>query len=435
MTVFVEPLGDIAGLADGREVVFEIGVVRENHAGTGMVTPRRVSVHPVGGVLTTPDLDPGPARVCIAFEWFDIVIPDESGSQRLWPLIEDAVPYEPPVVSLVKEYRDEVVSTKTAVEASLEHYGGVITSLTDRAEDAADRAESAADRAEAAEGGGGSGVPSGGWPLSSLAQEVLDEFGGGVSLPISLEGLSAGVKDSLAKADSAVQSDDPRLTNARTPTAHEHTIVDVEYLSDALDSKAPKSNPTFTGAITTPGLKVTAGAGAGKVLTSDSGGVATWETPASGGGSNPAVVLTGPTVGSPAGAASADSHSSVVIGNGAKATGFQSTVVGNAAGYNGTAERSTAFGHQARAAYYGTAIGPSSWAQHSESTALGTAATTTKANQLMLGKPTQVVTMPGKVEIGDGTTMVTLSTRLTGGKAELIAQFATGSPVVIATQP
>ncbi|MFI8660716.1 hypothetical protein ACIGKR_12060 [Rhodococcus qingshengii] len=387
-----------------------------------------MSVRPAGGVLTTPDLDPGPARVCIAFEWFDIVIPDASGSQRLWPLIKDSVPYEPPVVSLVKQYRDEMVSTKAAVETSLEHYGGVLTGL-------AERAEAAADRAEEAEGGGGSGVPSGGWPLSSLAQEVIDEFGGGVTLPIGLGDLSDGVKASLAKADSSVQGDDARLTNARTPTAHEHTIANVEYLSDALDSKAPKNNPTFTGTVTTPTVKVTTGAGTGKVLTSNADGVATWETPAAGGGSNPAIALTGPTVGSPAGAASADSHSSVVIGNGAKATGFQSTIVGNSAGYNGTAERSTAFGHQARAAYYGTSIGPNAWAQHSESTALGASSSTTKANQVMLGRATETVTMPGKAEIGTGTAMVTLSTRITGGKAELVAQFATGSPIVIATQP
>lgn len=43
-------------------------------------------------------------------------------------------------------------------------------------------------------------------------------------------------------------------------------------------------SPTFTGTITTPAIKITTGAGTGKVLTSDPDGDATWET-ASGGSS------------------------------------------------------------------------------------------------------------------------------------------------------
>lgn len=50
-----------------------------------------------------------------------------------------------------------------------------------------------------------------------------------------------------------------------------------------LSGLAPKDNPTFTTKITTPVIKVTTGAGAGKVLTSDVNGLASWATPAGGG--------------------------------------------------------------------------------------------------------------------------------------------------------
>ena len=43
---------------------------------------------------------------------------------------------------------------------------------------------------------------------------------------------------------------------------------------------APLANPTFTGLVTTPAIKITTGAGLSKVLTSDADGDATWEAPA-----------------------------------------------------------------------------------------------------------------------------------------------------------
>lgn len=50
---------------------------------------------------------------------------------------------------------------------------------------------------------------------------------------------------------------------------------------------------------------------------------------------------------------------------------------------------------------------------------------------------TGTMTAEDKVQIGpDSGPLVTLSARTNGsGKTELIAQFATGSPIVIATQP
>ena len=48
-----------------------------------------------------------------------------------------------------------------------------------------------------------------------------------------------------------------------------------------VELKAPLASPTFTGTVTTPAIKITTGAGSGKVLTSDADGDATWETPSS----------------------------------------------------------------------------------------------------------------------------------------------------------
>lgn len=53
----------------------------------------------------------------------------------------------------------------------------------------------------------------------------------------------------------------------------------VTNLTNDLAAKAPLASPTFTGTVTTPALKVAAGAGtAGQVLTSDASGNAAWQT-------------------------------------------------------------------------------------------------------------------------------------------------------------
>ncbi|MFM9261883.1 hypothetical protein ACKAMS_24920 [Rhodococcus sp. 5A-K4] len=57
-----------------------------------------------------------------------------------------------------------------------------------------------------------------------------------------------------------------------------------------LASKAPTASPTFTGTATFAVVKVTTGAAAGKVLTSDSSGVASWANPATATSSTPGTV-------------------------------------------------------------------------------------------------------------------------------------------------
>lgn len=73
------------------------------------------------------------------------------------------------------------------------------------------------------------------------------------------------------------------LATATYPSLTELSYVKgvTSAIQTQLGNKAPLASPTFTGTVTTPAIKITTGAGANKVLTSDADGDATWETPVS----------------------------------------------------------------------------------------------------------------------------------------------------------
>ncbi|KDQ02279.1 hypothetical protein EN35_14490 [Rhodococcus qingshengii] len=95
MTIISEPLQDPAGRPETEPLVFYIETVRQNVSGTGTVSVKRVDVTPVGGVLTTPNLDPGPAQVQWRGQRYPIVIPHSVSSVRLWPLLDAGMPHPP----------------------------------------------------------------------------------------------------------------------------------------------------------------------------------------------------------------------------------------------------------------------------------------------------------------------------------------------------
>lgn len=101
MTVITEPIADIAGLGERQKVTIWTGALRENDSGTGTVTTRKHEITPVNGVLTTPNLDPGPARVRLGgvMDPIDITIPDSASPIRLWPLIDAAIGAPPPAAT------------------------------------------------------------------------------------------------------------------------------------------------------------------------------------------------------------------------------------------------------------------------------------------------------------------------------------------------
>ena len=74
-------------------------------------------------------------------------------------------------------------------------------------------------------------------------------------------------------------------TNTHLVTTAEKTIIGNTSGTNSGDASghealAPIDNPTFTTGITTPAIKITTGASANKILTSDADGDATWEDPA-----------------------------------------------------------------------------------------------------------------------------------------------------------
>lgn len=257
---------------------------------------------------------------------------------------------------------------------------------------------------------GGSVKPADGWLVTDLVQSVRDSLAladmavqpddarlSDARPPTAhqhvLDDLAVPVQASLAKADSAVQGDDARLTDSRTPKAHKHPLADL----------------------------TTTGAAAGMVATVGAGGVAAWAA-AEGGGAT-GIAVTGPyQAGAPNNAGpvvepAVSKDSQVVIGSGASALN-SGVVIGTGAKSTDPNGFSVAVGMGAEAGNDGTAVGRQAKANFKSSVAVGDRAAATKANQVMLGRPADTVTMPGDFEVGTGSVQVKLSTRLDAGKVQ-----------------
>ncbi|WP_213573263.1 PKD domain-containing protein [Rhodococcus sp. USK13] len=114
MTVYSQPITDIAGAGDQSRFWF----YREDNLSPSadeseIITGSWVDVQPVAGVLTTPPLKPGPAKVSWGGKAYDLVIPDVPDDEPipLWPDIQNYVPQPGPVVSAA-------VAAKEAAEAA-----------------------------------------------------------------------------------------------------------------------------------------------------------------------------------------------------------------------------------------------------------------------------------------------------------------------------
>lgn len=95
MTVISEPVSSIAGADDNTTFTFSVPLPREADTGLGMITTRTVRLTAKNGVLTTPDLDVGPAEVTVGLRTYSIQIPDSPTPIRLWPLIQAGLPIPP----------------------------------------------------------------------------------------------------------------------------------------------------------------------------------------------------------------------------------------------------------------------------------------------------------------------------------------------------
>lgn len=314
MSVIVtEDFTDIGLTNDDVTVEFAGIPIRPKSSETGLITAKPVVVRTVNGKVTSPSLDGGPARIRVsAGSWvqaYDVVLPD-TGSVRLRTLIENYVVYEPPVVSLVKQYLDE---TRQIRDNALEIVAtpgpqGQKGDKGDRGDvgpkgDKGDRGETGpkgdtgADstvpgppgiqgerglKGDKGETGADSTVPGPkgdqgvvgprGEKGDTGADSVVPGPKGdkGDKGDTGNQGIQGIQGDPGPKGDPGdVSNDDPRLTNARPPTAHSHSVADVTGLQGALDGKAPTSHTHTEAQVTGLTAKLATKAdldGAGKVL-------------------------------------------------------------------------------------------------------------------------------------------------------------------------
>lgn len=113
MPVLSDKLTDGAKLGVGAEIVFTVRDIRDSVAHDAILGPARttVPVNAATGLFTSPVLDPGPYWVGIRWsrsnpthELYPIEVPAESGTFRLWPLIDaGAPPPEPGVLGFVRD--------------------------------------------------------------------------------------------------------------------------------------------------------------------------------------------------------------------------------------------------------------------------------------------------------------------------------------------
>lgn len=98
MTILTGFVRDIGNLDELTTFKFAVPVIRDVGDGAGVVTTRKILCQAdASGVLTTPDLDPGPAILTIQGDpqQYHITVPDSDDPVLLWPLIQAATPPEP----------------------------------------------------------------------------------------------------------------------------------------------------------------------------------------------------------------------------------------------------------------------------------------------------------------------------------------------------
>jgi hypothetical protein len=92
VTVIHESVATIAGADAQTTFTFSSPALRDSSDDDALITTVGVRLIPVAGVLTTPDLDPGPATVRVGLTSYSIDIPESLTPVRLWPLIQAGLP-------------------------------------------------------------------------------------------------------------------------------------------------------------------------------------------------------------------------------------------------------------------------------------------------------------------------------------------------------
>ncbi|MET3956880.1 hypothetical protein ABIE52_003746 [Rhodococcus sp. OAS809] len=309
-------LADIGGrpVSSTRAVFLSAPAHRSSTINGRVITTTPYPVDVVAG-LATVTVEPGELVVEIRSGLADsapkrVTVPSGVEEVALDDLLESAYVYEPPVVSLVKQYLDE---TRQIRDNALEIVAtpgpqGLKGDKGDRGDvgpkgDKGDRGETGpkgdtgADstvpgppgiqgerglKGDKGDTGADSIVPGPkgdqgdvgprGEKGDTGADSVVpgpkgDKGDKGDTGDQGIQGIQG---DPGPKGDPGdVSNDDPRLTNARPPTAHSHAVADVTGLQGALDGKAPTSHAHAEGDVTGLTAKLATKAdldGAGKVL-------------------------------------------------------------------------------------------------------------------------------------------------------------------------
>lgn len=97
MTVLITRPEDVAHYVDpDKPLIFASRTTRGADNGFITVVPYRHEVYPdSAGLVTTPDLHPGPATVSIGGKSYDIEVPISNDDVPLWPLIDAGLPTPP----------------------------------------------------------------------------------------------------------------------------------------------------------------------------------------------------------------------------------------------------------------------------------------------------------------------------------------------------
>ena len=112
MTVISDTLSDVGLTADRGPLYFYTPGLRNSSDDARILTPQLVHVGVApDGTFTTPDLDPGPARVRIDGIVHDLTIPASPTPVRLWPLIEASVVFPASPAAVIERAVAEYLST------------------------------------------------------------------------------------------------------------------------------------------------------------------------------------------------------------------------------------------------------------------------------------------------------------------------------------
>lgn len=103
-TLIADNIANVAGAAHGQPLEFMVRVIRENSAGTGIVSRDRKQVTPDTAGNFDVELEPGPCRVIIGGKPTDFECPVSVSAIRLGPLLEAAM--DPPESNATGFVRD-----------------------------------------------------------------------------------------------------------------------------------------------------------------------------------------------------------------------------------------------------------------------------------------------------------------------------------------